>query len=132
MPQSWDDRHHWESQKRQRGRSRRRGRRRRELSREEQALREARQRADRKLAFIRHFVWNNMDPDGNRAEENPDCIPLHHEFQLSLELAMEYLHSTGRSFRAERVPLCFMKRFAWSSTEARKIIKEEERARERV
>lgn len=80
-----------------------------------------------RFPFIRHFVWNNMDPDGNRAEENPDCIPLHHEFQLSLELAMEYLHATGRSFRAERVPLCFMKRFAWASTEARKIIKEEER-----
>ena len=56
MPHSWDDRHHWESKKRHRGRSRRRGRQRRELSREEQALREARQRADRKLAFIRHFV----------------------------------------------------------------------------
>ena len=41
--------------------------------------------------FIRHFVWNNMDPDGNRAEENPDCIPHHYEFQVSLEKAMEYL-----------------------------------------
>lgn len=77
--------------------------------------------------FIRHFVWNNMDPDGNRAEENPDCIPKHHEFMISLELAMEYLTVTGRTFRAERVPLCFMKRFAHASTEARKIIKEEER-----
>ena len=77
--------------------------------------------------FIRHFVWNNMDPDGNRAEENPDCIPRHYEFQLSLELAMEYLVRTGRTFRAERVPLCYMRRFAWASTETRKIIKEEER-----
>ena len=77
--------------------------------------------------FIRHFVWNNMDPDGNRAEDNPDCIPKHHEFMISLELAMEYLTATGRTFRAERVPLCFMKRFAHASTEARKIIKEEER-----
>ena len=77
--------------------------------------------------FIRHFVWNNMDPDGNRAEENPDCIPRHYEFQVSLEKAMDYLVSTGRSFRAERVPLCYMRRFAWASTEARKIIKEEER-----
>src|SRR5436305_584886 len=41
--------------------------------------------------------------------------------------AMDYLLSTGRSFRAERVPLCYMRRFAWASTEARKIIKEEER-----
>jgi MoaA/NifB/PqqE/SkfB family radical SAM enzyme len=77
--------------------------------------------------FIRHFVWNNMDPDGNRAEEYPDCIPKHHEFQVSLELAMSYLLSQGRTFRAERVPLCYMRRFAWASTETRKIVKEEER-----
>jgi MoaA/NifB/PqqE/SkfB family radical SAM enzyme len=80
-----------------------------------------------RFPFIRHFVWNNMDPDGNRAEENPDCIPRHHEFQVSLELAMEFLHATGRTFRAERVPLCYMPRFAWASTETRKIVKEEER-----
>jgi MoaA/NifB/PqqE/SkfB family radical SAM enzyme len=80
-----------------------------------------------RFPFVRHFVWNNMDPDGNRAEQNPDCIPRHHEFQVSLELAMEYLHRTGRTFRAERVPLCFMTRFAWASTETRKIVKEEER-----
>ncbi len=77
--------------------------------------------------FIRHFVWNNMDPDGNRAEKNPDCIPHHREFQVSLERAMAYLHRTGRTFRAERVPLCYMRRFAWASTETRKIVKEEER-----
>ncbi len=80
-----------------------------------------------RFPFIRHFVWNNMDPDGNRAEINPDCIPRHYEFQVSLELAMEYLDATGRTFRAERVPLCSMPRFAWASTETRKIIKEEER-----
>ena len=77
--------------------------------------------------FLGHFVWNNMDPDGNRAEQHPDCIPTHREFQVSLELAMEYLVRSGRTFRAERVPLCYMPRFAWASTETRKIIKEEER-----
>ena len=77
--------------------------------------------------FIRHFVWNNMDPDGNRAEENPDCIAKHHEFGPSLREAMAYLHRSGRTFRAERVPLCFMREHAWASTETRKIIKEEER-----
>jgi MoaA/NifB/PqqE/SkfB family radical SAM enzyme len=80
-----------------------------------------------RFPHIRHFVWNNMDPDGNRAAENPDCIARHHEFQVSLELAMEYLQRTGRTFRAERVPLCYMRRFAWSSTETRKIVKDEER-----
>ena len=38
--------------------------------------------------FIRHFVWNNMDPDGNRAEDNPDCIATHYEFLDSLERAI--------------------------------------------
>lgn len=57
MPHSWDRRYHWESQRRSRERRPRRQRRqRRELTPEEQALREARRRADRKLAFIRHFV----------------------------------------------------------------------------
>ena len=80
-----------------------------------------------RFPWVRHFVWNNMDPDGNRAEENPDCIPKHHEFHISLQLAMRHLHSSGRTFRAERVPLCFMPEFAWASTETRKIVKEEER-----
>ncbi len=80
-----------------------------------------------RFPFVRHVVWNNMDPDGNRAEQNPDCIHHHRDFQVSLELAMEYLHGSGRTFRAERVPLCFMPRFPWASTETRKIVKEEER-----
>jgi MoaA/NifB/PqqE/SkfB family radical SAM enzyme len=80
-----------------------------------------------RFPFIRHFVWNNMDPDGNSAEKNPDCIPRHHEFLVSLERAMDYLSAHGRTFRAERVPLCYMRRYAWASTETRKIIKEEER-----
>ncbi len=77
--------------------------------------------------FVRHFVWNHMDPDGNRAEDNPDCVPHLREFLVSLERAMVYLDGTGRSFRAERVPLCAMPRFGWASTETRKIVKEEER-----
>lgn len=76
---------------------------------------------------VRHFVWNNMDPNMNRAERNPDVIPRLAEFEVSLRLAMAYLTRTGRSFRAERVPLCYMPEYAESSTETRKIIKEEER-----
>lgn len=80
-----------------------------------------------RFPFVRHFVWNNMDPDGNRAEQNPDCIHRHHMFEASLRRAMQFLDSTGRTFRAERVPLCFMREYAWASTETRKIVKEEER-----
>ena len=76
---------------------------------------------------VRHFVWNNMDPNMNRAERNPDVIPRLGEFELSLRAAMRFLSATGRTFRAERVPLCFMPEFPESSTETRKIVKEEER-----
>ena len=76
---------------------------------------------------VRHFVWNNMDPNMNRAERNPDVIPRLGEFELSLRRAMRFLTQTGRTFRAERVPLCFMPEYAESSTETRKIVKEEER-----
>ena len=81
----------------------------------------------REFPFVQHFVWNNMDPDGNRAEENPDCIAKHREFSVSLHHAMDFLHRSGRTFRAERVPLCFMPAFPHASTETRKIVKEEER-----
>lgn len=80
-----------------------------------------------RFPYIRHFVWNNMDPNMNRAERNPDVIPRLGEFELSLRLAMEYLDSHGRSFRVERVPLCYMVGFEHCSTETRKIVKEEER-----
>ena len=76
---------------------------------------------------VRHFVWNNMDPNLNRAERHPDVIPRLGEFQRSLHRAMTFLASTGRTFRAERVPLCYMPAFPWASTETRKIVKDEER-----
>jgi hypothetical protein len=41
--------------------------------------------------------------------------------------AMSFLNSKWKSFRAERIPLCFMKWFEFASTETRKIVKNEER-----
>jgi hypothetical protein len=49
------------------------------------------------------------------------------DFELSLSRAMRLLHKTGRTFRVEKVPLCYMTEFAWASTETRKIVKGEER-----
>ena len=40
---------------------------------------------------------------------------------------MKYLESTGRTFRAEKLPLCYIRGFEWSSTETRKMVKDEER-----
>jgi MoaA/NifB/PqqE/SkfB family radical SAM enzyme len=77
---------------------------------------------------IRHFVWNNLDPSMGRAEVNQARFtPRLADFELSLHRAMRYLHRSGRTFRVEKVPLCYMTDFAWASTETRKIVKGEER-----
>lgn len=77
---------------------------------------------------IRHFVWNNLDPSMGRAEVNQaEFTPRLADFELSLYRAMRLLHQSGRTFRVEKVPLCYMADFAWASTETRKIVKGEER-----
>jgi MoaA/NifB/PqqE/SkfB family radical SAM enzyme len=78
--------------------------------------------------YIRHFVWNNLDPSMGRAEVNQDqYTPRLADFEVSLRRALSLLQSTGRTFRVEKVPLCYMADFAWASTETRKIVKLEER-----
>lgn len=78
--------------------------------------------------YVEHFVWNNLDPSMGRAEVNQDqYTPRLADFELSLARAMRLLHRTGRTFRVEKVPLCYMAEFAWASTETRKIVKGEER-----
>jgi MoaA/NifB/PqqE/SkfB family radical SAM enzyme len=80
-----------------------------------------------RFPFLRHFVWNNLDPSMGRAETNRDTAHRLADFELSLARAMRFLHASGRTFRVERVPLCYMTEFAHCSTETRKIIKGEER-----
>ncbi|EDM81017.1 nitrite reductase [Plesiocystis pacifica SIR-1] len=78
--------------------------------------------------YIRHFVWNNLDPSMGRAEVNQDQFtPRLADFELSLQRALRMLERTGRTFRVEKVPLCYMTDFGWASTETRKIVKGEER-----
>jgi MoaA/NifB/PqqE/SkfB family radical SAM enzyme len=77
---------------------------------------------------VRHFVWNNLDPSMGRAEVNQDqFVPRLADLELSLGRAMAFLQKTGRTFRVERVPLCYMGELGWASTETRKIVKGEER-----
>jgi len=80
-----------------------------------------------RFPLVRHFVWNNLDPSMGRAESNRDTAHRLADFELSLARAMRHLHALGRSFRVERVPLCYMTEFAHCSTETRKIVKGEER-----
>ncbi len=77
---------------------------------------------------VRHFVWNNLDPSMGRAEVNQDQFtPRLADFRASLYRALRLLDLSGRSFRVERVPLCYMPEFGFASTETRKLVKCEER-----
>ncbi len=81
----------------------------------------------KRFPFIKHFIFNNIDPTMNRVSENPDTVAKLTDFELSLHNALQYLRDTGYTFRVERVPLCYMAEFAEYSTETRKIIKGEDR-----
>ena len=77
--------------------------------------------------FVHHFVWNNLDPTTPRARRHKDTWPTLNEFELSLHRAMVFLAQAGRTFRVERIPLCYLLGFEYTSTEARKIVKQENR-----
>ncbi len=79
------------------------------------------------FGFVRHFVWNNLDPVMNRARENPDTIPRLSEFELSLRQALNYLEKNNKTFRTERIPLCYLSGYEHSLNESRKLIKKEKR-----
>ncbi len=81
----------------------------------------------RRFPFVGHYVWNNLDPSMGRAEHNRDTAHRLGDLELSLARAMRFLARAGKSFRVERVPLCYMTEFAECSTETRKIVKGEER-----
>lgn len=76
---------------------------------------------------VRHFIFNNLDPSIGRAHTNLYFTPTLRAMEFSLHRAMSLLDRSGRTFRVEKVPLCYMVGFEHCSTETRKIIKAEER-----
>jgi len=84
------------------------------------------------FAQIKHVVFNGLDPgsaDGrtmSRARENPWIVPRLIDIELKLNLALKILKKNYKTFRVERIPLCYMGEFEEFSTETRKIVKDEE------
>jgi MoaA/NifB/PqqE/SkfB family radical SAM enzyme len=79
------------------------------------------------FSFVRHFVWNNLDPYMDRAKENPDTIPRLSEIELSLHRALVFLEKHHKTFRVERLPLCALPEFEHVLNETRKLVKKENR-----
>lgn len=80
-----------------------------------------------RLPFVHHLVWNCLDPSTDRVAEHPQMVPKLFEMEISLHRALGVLAAGGRSFRVERVPLCYLPGWEHVSTETRKIVKEEPR-----
>jgi radical SAM protein with 4Fe4S-binding SPASM domain len=75
--------------------------------------------------FVEHFSCNNLDPTSEKAKKNTDTIPKFSDMELELVKMAEVLEENHKTFRIERVPLCYMPGFEHLSTETRKIVKEE-------
>lgn len=77
--------------------------------------------------FVNHFVFNNLDPFMNRVSENPQTIPKLNDFELEIHESLKILEKNNKTFRVERVPLCYLTDYEHCSTETRKIVKNEDR-----
>lgn len=78
--------------------------------------------------LINHIVWNNLDPEMMRKTDVAlSTLPNFDNFKESLNNAMNFLDKTSRTYRVEKMPLCYIRWHEWSSTETRKIVKNEER-----
>ncbi|TSA45273.1 radical SAM protein [bacterium] len=75
--------------------------------------------------FVKHFSFNNLDPTSERAKENTDTIPKFSDLEVEIVKMVEILEKSQKTFRMERVPLCYMPGFEHVSTETRKIVKKE-------
>jgi len=77
---------------------------------------------------VTHYVWNNLDPEMMRKTDTAwSTIPNFDNFKPSLNKAMGYLDSIWSTYRVEKMPLCYIRWHEWSSTETRKMVKNEER-----
>ena len=75
----------------------------------------------RNYPFVEHYVLNFVDYVG-RCRKNPWVVPKVSETERFLAKALLKLKKAGKSFRVERVPLCYMLEFAEYNTELRRII----------
>lgn len=85
-----------------------------------------------KFPEIKHYVFNNLDPGNadsitlSEAWKNQWIIARFVDMELELSRTASLLNKKNKSFRIERVPLCYMQGFEQFSSEARRRVKSEE------
>jgi len=78
-----------------------------------------------KYPYVIHYTLNFVEAVG-RAKDNKEIVPRYVDVELFLAKALFKLKKAKKSFRVERVPLCYMTEFAEYSTELRRIITKEQ------
>ncbi|MBN1770666.1 MAG: radical SAM protein [Deltaproteobacteria bacterium] len=81
----------------------------------------------RSFPRVRHFVFNGLDPHTDRVAEHPEVVPKLSDLELPLLRTLAFLEAEERTFRVERIPLCYLGDWPHVSTETRKIVKGEGR-----
>jgi MoaA/NifB/PqqE/SkfB family radical SAM enzyme len=74
---------------------------------------------------IPHFTFNFIDPGVKVMQGNEWTVPRYIDTELSLPRTFNYLLFRGKTFRIERVPLCYLPGFEHLSSETRRIVKEQ-------
>ena len=80
---------------------------------------------------IHHYVFNGIDAgysDGkmpNRAALNCWIVPKLTELEVPLYKTLNALIAQGKTYRVERIPLCYIQGHEYCCTETRQIVKEE-------
>lgn len=77
-----------------------------------------------KYPFVRHYTFNFVDPVG-RARDNKEVVPRISHIEPFLMRSLAFLVNEGKTFRIERVPLCYILEFSEYSTELRRIVTKE-------
>lgn len=80
-----------------------------------------------RFPYLHHFSWTYLDTLLDRVDKHPEVVPSLAQSERSLLAAMRYLEGSERTFRIEKLPLCYMGEFGHCSTETRAIVKKEER-----
>lgn len=70
--------------------------------------------------YVHHFTLNFVDPIG-RSEKNASVVPKFNDIEPHLARALLILKKANKTFRVERVPICYMLEFAEYSTELRRM-----------
>jgi MoaA/NifB/PqqE/SkfB family radical SAM enzyme len=78
----------------------------------------------KKFPFVGHYTLNFVDPVG-QARGKPGIVPRISEVEPFLSRSLTFLESAGKTFRVERVPLCYMLEFSEYCTELRRIVTKE-------